>query len=79
MATRLASEAEAAYEARVYKEYVAAKQAAGENVSNIPQDRFCQRLKGRGDALAKKHGVKAVRFQVQATGNQVVLRPVLLR
>ena len=31
------------------REYVAAKQALGENVSNIPQDRFHQRLCGRGD------------------------------
>lgn len=75
----LAAEPEDAYYARVYKEYVAAKQAAGENVSNIPQDRFSQRLKGNEDALVKKHGCRAVRFKVERRDNQVVLRPVLIR
>lgn len=75
----LAAESEADYGARIYQEYVAAKQAAGEDVSGIPQERFLKRLTANGDALAKKHGVSAVRFQVEARGAQVVLRPVLLR
>lgn len=79
LSARLAAEAEPAYETRVYSEYVAAKQAIGENVGSIPQDRFHQRLKGRGDALAKKHGCRLVRFQVQTANGQVVLRPVLIR
>jgi hypothetical protein len=79
LAAQLAAESDGAYSDRVYSEYVAAKQALGENVSNIPKDRFLQRLKGRGDALAQKHGCRAVRFQVQTADNQVVLRPVLLR
>jgi hypothetical protein len=75
----LAAEAEADYYARIYKEYVAAKQAVGENVANIPQDRFTQRLKGNEDALVKKHGCRLVRFKVERRDNQVVLRPVLIR
>jgi len=79
LAQRLAAEDEAAYAARIYKEYVAAKQALGENVSNIPQDRFHQRLSGRASALAQKHGCRVVRFQVETRGDQVMLRPVLIR
>jgi hypothetical protein len=79
LAARLAAEDDAAYESRVYAEYVAAKQALGENVANIPQDRFHQRLAGRATALTQKHGCRLVRFQVETVANQVVLRPVLIR
>ncbi len=79
LAAKLGAESEAAYNDRVYREYAAAKQALGENVSNIPQDRFAQRLKGRADALVQKHGCRMVRFQVHTQNNQVVLRPVLIR
>jgi hypothetical protein len=78
LAAKLAAEPEAAYYARVFKEYVAAKQAVGETI-NIPEDRFMQRLKGNEQALVKKHEVKGVRFVVQKSGNQVVLQPVLLK
>lgn len=79
LASRLANEQEDAYNERVYTEYVAAKQQLGENVSSIPKDRFCQRLKGRADALAQKHGCRMVRFQVSTQNDQVVLRPVVIR
>jgi hypothetical protein len=79
LARRLAGEEETAYGARVYREYVAAKEALGESVAGIPQDRFLQRLSGRGEALAKKFGCRAVRFHVNTQGGQVLLRPVLLR
>lgn len=79
MAAQLAAEPEASYYARVYREYVAAKQANGENVSNIPQDKFIQRLKGNEEALVKKHTCKMVRFKVETRGSQVILRPVIIR
>jgi len=79
VAQALAAEDEGAYYGRIYGEYVAAKQALGEDVSNIPQDRFVQRLKGNEAALAKKHGCRLVRFQVDTRGGQVVLKPVLIR
>jgi len=79
LSARLGAEDNAAYEARIYKEYVAAKQELGENVANIPQDRFHQRLAGRASALTQKHGCRMVRFQVETVANQVVLRPVLIR
>jgi HAMP domain-containing protein len=79
LAARLGAEDEAAYSKRIYDEYVAAKQKLGENVSNIPQDRFLQRLGARGTALAQKHGCRLVRFHVETGNDQVVLRPVLIR
>lgn len=79
LAQRLAAEPEDAYYARVYAEYVAAKQAVGENVSNIPQDKFVQRLKANEQSLLKKHSCRMVRFQVQTRGTQVNLKPVVIR
>jgi hypothetical protein len=79
VAAELAAEPEDTYYTRVYTEYVAAKQAAGENVSNIPQDKFVQRLKANEAALVKKHNCRMVRFQVQVAGTQVNLKPVVIR
>jgi len=79
VAARLEAEEESTYYGRVYREYVAAKQALGEDVSNIPEERFVQRLRGNEAALAKKHGCRLVRFQVDTRGQQVVLKPVLIR
>jgi methyl-accepting chemotaxis protein len=79
VAGELARETEDTYQDRLYREYVQAKQALGENVSNIPKDRFWQRLTGRAEALVQKHGCRMVRFQVHTHDNQVVLRPVLIR
>lgn len=78
-AAKLASEDEDAYHARLFQEYVGAKRAAGEDVSNIPEDRFVKRLQANAKALASKHGCRTVRFQVIEDGNQVVLRPVIIR
>lgn len=79
VAEPLSAEAEDAYNDRVYREYVSAKEQLGENVASIPKDRFTQRLKGRADALVQKHGCRMVRFQVSTVDAQVVLRPVLIR
>lgn len=76
LAAQLEAEPAAQYYARIHREYVAAKQAAGEDVSSIPADRFTQRIQGNEKALAQKHGVRMVRFKVEANG---VLRPVLIR
>jgi hypothetical protein len=78
LAAKLEAEPEDAYLARVYKEYVAAMQAAGSSVA-IPQEKFGQRLKGNAAALAQKHGCRMVRFQVETRGAQVILSPVLIR
>lgn len=79
VASQLAAEGDEAYNDRVYREYVRAKEQLGENVASIPKDRFTQRLKGRADALVQKHGCRMVRFQVSTVDAQVVLRPVLIR
>ncbi len=79
VAAKLAAEPEDAYYTRVYTEYVAAKQAAGENVSNITQDKFVQRLKANEKALIAKHGSRMVRFQVEVAGTQVNLKPVVIK
>ena len=78
VAARLAGEAEGAYYKRIFGEYAAAKRALGEAFT-VPEERFTQRLKGNEQALAQKHGVRAVRFLVQTQGGQVILQPVLLR
>ena len=79
VAAQLAAEPEDAYYARLFEEYVAAKTSVGENVSNIPKERFIERLEKNAQALTKKHGCREVRFQVEKAGNQVKLRPVLIR
>ena len=79
LAAELSAEGDDAYNDRVYREYVSAKEQLGENVASIPKDRFTQRLKGRADALVQKHGCRMVRFQVSTVDAQVVLRPVLIR
>jgi hypothetical protein len=78
LVAKLAAEPEETYYARIYEEYVAAKQAAGENVANISQDKFVQRLKSNEQALTKKHGCRMVRFQVDVKGSQVNLKPVII-
>ena len=78
-ADRLAAEPQGAYYARLYKEYVAAKRAAGEDVSNISKDRFIQRLKGNEGHLIKTHNAKMVRFKVVQDHGQVNLEPVIIK
>lgn len=79
LVARLSAEPEETYYHRVYTEYAAAKQAAGEDVSNITEEKFVQRLKANEQTLMKKHGCRMVRFQVQTLGSQVNLTPVIIR
>lgn len=76
---KLAAEPEDAYYRRLFGEYVAAKEAAGENVSNITEDKFVKRLQANEKSLIKKHDCRMVRFQVHTHGTQVNLRPVIIR
>ena len=77
-AAALAAIPEAEYYAQLYREYVAAKQSAGEDVSNIPEARFIERIKGNANALMKKHEAQMVRFKVEVIGSQVNLKPVVI-
>jgi hypothetical protein len=73
----LASEPEAAYYGRIYREYIEAKQANGEKVDGITEEVFVNRIKGMEREQAAKLG-KPVRYAVARRENQVVLQPVPL-
>jgi len=77
-ASALAAVPEGQYYAQLYRDYVAAKQAAGEDVSNIPEARFIERIKGNAVHLTKKHEAQMVRFKVETVGKQVNLKPVVI-
>jgi hypothetical protein len=77
-AAALAAIPEDQYYAQLYQEYVAAKQSAGEDISNIPEARFIERIKGNAAALVKKHGAQMVRFKVETIGGQVNLKPLVI-
>jgi len=77
-AAALAAVPEAQYYASLYQDYVAAKRSVGEDVSNIPQERFIQRIKGNAAHLQQKHGAQMVRFEVETIGGQVNLKPLVI-
>ena len=77
-AAALAAVPEGQYYAQLFQEYISAKQSLGEDVSNIPEARFIERIKGNAGHLAKKHGAQMVRFQVETIGGQVNLKPVII-
>lgn len=77
-AEALAGEPEASYYARLYKEYVEAKRGIGEDVSNIPEERFVERIKNNAAHLLNKHSARMVRFRVETEGGQVNLKPVVI-
>ncbi len=71
-AAALFAEAEDAYYARVFGEYIQAKRGVGDPTDHITQGDFVARLQGSEQELAQKHG-KPVRFKVEAKGKEVVL------
>jgi hypothetical protein len=77
-AQALAAIPEAQYYAQLYADYVAAKRGIGEDVSNVPEARFIERIRGNAEHLVKKHGAKMVRFRVETIGGQVNLKPVVI-
>jgi hypothetical protein len=74
----LAALSEEEYYAQLYQAYVAAKESAGEDVSNVPKARFIERIRGNAKHLVKKHGAQMVRFKVETIGGQVNLKPVVI-
>lgn len=74
----LAAKPESEYFADLFRDYVAAKESAGEDVSNIPQDRFVERIRGNAAHLLEKHDARMVRFKVETIGGQVNLKPVIM-
>src|SRR5947208_654813 len=76
-AKRLATEPADAYYARLYREYIAAKQALGEQTDHITDAAFKSRIQGMEQDATSKHG-RPVRYHVQSNGREVVLLAVPL-
>lgn len=74
---RLAAEPPAQYYARIYREYVAAKQAIGEGTDHITEQAFATRIQAMEQDAAAKYG-RPVRYQVQGRSREVVLLAVPL-
>ncbi|HEY1693051.1 MAG TPA: MXAN_5187 C-terminal domain-containing protein [Polyangiaceae bacterium] len=74
---RLSAEPPPAYYARIYREYVAAKKAIGEQTDHISEQAFAARIQGMEQEAAQKYG-RPVRYQVQARNKEVVLLAVPL-
>lgn len=68
----LFAESDDAYYARVFGEYVQAKQSIGDPTDHITQGEFAARLRTNEQEVAQKHG-KPVRFRVDLKGKEVVL------
>lgn len=77
-AAALAAMPEPEYYAQLYADYVAAKRAVGEDVANVPEERFVERIRGNAEHLMKKHGATMVRFKVETIGGQINLKPVII-
>jgi hypothetical protein len=77
-AIALAALPEGEYFTQLFADYVAAKRAVGEDVSNVPEERFVERIRGNAAHLQKKHGAQMVRFKVETIGGQVNLKPVVI-
>jgi hypothetical protein len=75
--TQLAKEPAPQYYARLYKEYIAAKKALGEATEHITEQAFATRIQGMEKDLSTKSG-KPVRYQVKASGKEVVLLAIPL-
>jgi hypothetical protein len=76
-AGRLASEPPDQYYARLYREYIAAKRALGEQVDHITDAAFRSRIQGMEQDASAKHG-RPVRYHVQTNGREVTLLAVPL-
>ncbi len=74
---RLAAEPAGAYYARLFREYVAAKNGVGESTDHISELAFASRIKSMEEDAAQKYG-RPVRYQVHARNKEVVLLAVPL-
>jgi HAMP domain-containing protein len=75
-AVALAQEAEPDYYKRLFHEYVAAREEAGENVEGVTFDSFVTKLRVNEAGLKKKYQCSAVRFKVVTRDGKVSLKPV---
>lgn len=74
---QLGSEPAQQYYARIYREYIAAKRANGEQTDHITEHAFSTRIQGMERDAAAKYG-RPVRYQVQARNKEVVLLAIPL-
>jgi hypothetical protein len=71
----LAAEPAADYYARIYREYIAAKKARGEQTDHITEQAFQSRIQAMEADAQQKQGTP-VRYKIQTTGGEVTLLPV---
>jgi hypothetical protein len=76
-AQRLAAEPEEQYYARLFREYIAAKNAIGESTSHITEATFTTRIQSMESDASQKYG-RPVRYQVQSRNKEVILIAVPL-
>lgn len=76
-ARSLREEADDAYYARIYEEYIRAKTSLGDPVDHITKEAFIGRIMASERETAQKHG-KPVRYKVEVRGREVVLLAVPL-
>ena len=76
-AQALAAEPAGQYYARIYREYISAKKALGEQTDHITEQAFATRIQGMERDAAQKYG-RPVRYQVHARNKEVVLLAVPL-
>jgi hypothetical protein len=77
LAQALATEPAPQYYARIFREYISAKKALGEQTDHITEQAFATRIQGMERDAAQKYG-RAVRYQVHARNKEVVLLAVPL-
>jgi hypothetical protein len=77
VAQALAAETADQYYSRLYREYIAAKRALGEATDHITESTFTGRIQGMEKDASQKYG-RPVRYQVKATGREVILIAVPL-
>jgi len=75
-AMALAQEPEASYWDRVFNEYIAARQQAGESIEGIELESFKIKLRSNENKLKGKYQCRAVRFKVVTKDGKVILKPV---
>jgi len=76
-AKALAAEAPAAYYARLYKEYIAARKSIGEPTDHITDQAFSDRIQSMEKDVAQRTGAP-VRYQVATQGKEVKLLAIKL-
>jgi len=76
LAKQLAAEAEDAYFARLYQEFVDARARLNLTVEGITQEGLTQKLRANEAMLKAKNKCRMVRFVVTATGGRVSFRPI---